>query len=75
VAFAVGWRARGRTGELIAPAGAMGIVGSLTHFLWGSVPDTMLIAVDLSAMVVLALWFVRLTRASRERLRLLRNRQ
>ena len=72
ITFVAGWRARGRTGELIAPAGAMGIIGGVSHFLWGVVPDAILIAADLTAMVLLTVWAVRLHKASRARVSELR---
>jgi len=75
ICLVVGLRARGTVGELIAPVGAMGIVGSVTHFLWGTAPDAALIVFDVIAMVVLTAWFVHVYRASRERVRLLRNKQ
>jgi hypothetical protein len=69
VCLVMGLRARGRPGEVFAPVGAMAIVTGLSHFLWGTVPDAVLITVDLVATVALTVWFVRGYRASRARTR------
>src|SRR5262249_280101 len=71
----VGLRARGRTGELLAPVGAMAVANSALYFLWGTLPNAVMIALYVIALVAITLWFVRLYRASRARIRELLKRR
>ncbi len=70
-----GLRNRGSFGEILAPTGALALLGATIHFLSGSVPDSVLIALMIAGFGGCSVWWVRLYRLSRARLRDLRNRR
>ncbi len=69
VCLVTGLRNRDRSGDLLAPMGAMFVVFALFKLTRRTVPLEILIPLTLLAFTVLTVWYVRAFRAARARTR------